>query len=101
MSVIQHASHKRFMRCMVLRHSRSDKAGITSGEAKAMQEETIEIEGMSCNHCVQAVETALRSLAGVEVRRVEVGRATVAYDPTTVNRAQITAAVEDAGFHVV
>jgi Copper chaperone len=56
---------------------------------------------MSCNHCVQAVDTALRSLAGVEVRRVAVGRATVAYDPTTVNRAQITAAVDDAGFHVV
>ncbi|QUW01488.1 heavy-metal-associated domain-containing protein [Chloracidobacterium sp. MS 40/45] len=66
-----------------------------------MHEETIEIEGMSCGHCIQAVETALRSLAGVEVRRVEIGRAVVAYDPATVSRAQIAAAVEDAGFQVV
>ncbi len=85
----------------MLRRSRSDKAGITSGEAKAMHEETIEIEGMSCSHCIQAVETALRSLAGVEVRRVEIGRASVAYDPATVNRAQMAAALEDAGFQVV
>ncbi|QUV83431.1 heavy-metal-associated domain-containing protein [Chloracidobacterium sp. D] len=86
---------------MVLCRRRSDKAGSTSGEVKAMHEETIEIEGMSCSHCIQAVETALRSLAGVEVRRVEIGRAAVAYDPATVNRAQIVAAVEDAGFQVV
>lgn len=66
-----------------------------------MQEETIEIEGMSCGHCVQAVEQALRLLAGVTVQRVEVGRATVAYNPQTVSRAQIAAAIEEAGFEVV
>lgn len=63
-----------------------------------MQEETIRIAGMSCEHCVRAVESALRALAGVEVRAVEVGRAVVAYSPETTNRAQIVAAIEEAGF---
>ncbi len=65
-----------------------------------MQEDIIEIEGMSCEQCVRAVEAALRSLAGVEMRRVEVGRAVVAYAPETASRARIVAAIEEAGFQV-
>ncbi|OYT72053.1 MAG: copper resistance protein CopZ [Chloracidobacterium sp. CP2_5A] len=63
-----------------------------------MREDIIEIEGMSCERCVRAVEAALRSLAGVETRRVEIGRAVVAYSPDTVSRAKVVEAIEEAGF---
>ncbi|MCS7080020.1 MAG: cation transporter [Chloracidobacterium sp.] len=86
---------------MVLRRDVPGKWNGTPEEGKVMREETFEIEGMHCGHCVRAVETALRALVGVEVRRVEIGRASVAYAPETVSRARIVAAIEEAGFQVV
>lgn len=65
-----------------------------------MEHTKIEIGGMSCGHCVQAVSHALRGVAGVEVERVEIGRATVGFDPAVVDRAAITRAVEDEGYTV-
>lgn len=66
-----------------------------------MKEETLLIDGMSCEHCVRALEAALRALAGVDVRAVEVGRAVIAYTPEAISREQIMAAVEEAGFTCV
>lgn len=36
------------------------------------------VGGMSCGHCVRAVEAALGSVEGLEVRGVEIGHADVA-----------------------
>ena len=66
-----------------------------------MKSLTLGIEGMSCGHCLGAVNRSLSSLAGVSVQSVELGRATVSYDPATVDPRQIEAAVEAAGYHVV
>ncbi|SHK84375.1 cation transporter [Rhodothermus profundi] len=63
-------------------------------------QETLQIEGMSCQHCVHAVTNALKQLPGVEVQSVEIGRATVAYDPEQVSRDQIKAAIEAEGYTV-
>lgn len=62
--------------------------------------ETIRIEGMSCNHCVQAVKRALDQADGVEVHEVAIGSACISYDPDNVSRAVIAGAIEDAGFEV-
>ena len=57
----------------------------------------LEIEGMSCGHCVEAVGRALRGVEGLEVRSVRVGGAqVVAGGPGTIARA--IAAIEEAGF---
>lgn len=56
------------------------------------------IEGMSCGHCVKAVEGALRALPGVTSVEVEVGRARVEGD---VELAALVAAIEDEDFEVV
>ena len=64
------------------------------------QTETLNIEGMSCNHCVRAVEQALGGLPGVEVEDVEIGTARVRYDAEAVDRSQLVQAVEDEGFTV-
>jgi copper chaperone len=63
-----------------------------------MERLTIGIEGMSCGHCVRAVTEALREIEGVEVERVEVGSATVGYDPARVAPDAILAAVDDLGY---
>jgi copper chaperone CopZ len=42
-----------------------------------MSKVTLHIEGMSCGHCVNAVNRALHSLSGVTVGSVQVGRADV------------------------
>jgi copper chaperone len=58
----------------------------------------LEIEGMSCDHCVAAVAEALGELPGVSVDQVRVGEARVSYDPDQVSPEQIALAVEDAGY---
>jgi copper chaperone len=61
---------------------------------------TMEIGGMRCGHCVAAVSGVLTGLDGVEVERVSVGSAVVAYDAGAVSPARIAQAVEDEGYAV-
>ena len=65
-----------------------------------MAVKSIEIEGMSCAHCVKAVTMALQDLPGVDVKDVTVGRALIDVDEV-VTTAQIKAAIEEAGFTLV
>lgn len=58
----------------------------------------LEIEGMSCGHCVAAVSGALRELPGVKVDAVGIGSAAVTYEPERVSLDDILLAVEDAGY---
>jgi copper chaperone CopZ len=59
---------------------------------------TLHIEGMSCGHCLNAVNRALGALPGVEVDSVKMGRADVRYDERTTDPRQIEAAVTGAGY---
>ena len=59
---------------------------------------SLQIVGMSCGHCVAAVKEALVALPGVQVERVEVGRATVQFDRDTVKPGEIANAIQDAGY---
>ena len=58
----------------------------------------LEIDGMSCSHCVAAVSEALGELPGVKVEQVRVGAAQLSYQPDQVSPEQIVLAVEDAGY---
>lgn len=60
----------------------------------------LEISGMSCGHCVSAVRGALQELDGVDVKKVEIGSATVEYDPARSSREAIENAIEEAGYQV-
>lgn len=66
-----------------------------------MKNETLTIEGMSCDHCVRAVRRALEQTPGVEVRDVTIGSAEIGYDPATVDPATIADAIEEEGYRVV
>ncbi len=63
-----------------------------------MESVRFEIGGMSCGHCVRAVEQALAGLDGVTVREVAVGGATVEYDPAVTAPERIEGAIEEEGY---
>ena len=56
------------------------------------------IEGMTCEHCVRAVEGRLRKTPGVEVERVTVGTADVRFDPTVTNADDLSEVIADEGY---
>ena len=45
-----------------------------------MQPLTVQIDGMTCGHCVEQVTKVLKGLKNVHVHSVEVGKATVSFD---------------------
>jgi copper chaperone CopZ len=63
-----------------------------------MRHLTLHIEGMSCGHCLNAVNRALAALPGLEIESVRMGRAELRYDERTLDQARIEAAVADAGY---
>jgi len=63
-----------------------------------MDRAVLHIDGMSCGHCLNAVNRALAEMPGVEVDTVRIGRAEVRYDRARVSPTQLEAAVADAGY---
>jgi len=63
-----------------------------------MEHVTIQIDGMSCGHCVAAVGRALSAVPGVDVQQLAIGSATVAYDPGAVSLDRIRAAIRAEGY---
>jgi copper chaperone len=63
---------------------------------------TLNVKGMTCGHCVRAVEGALHELDGVERALVDLngGTVTVDYQEQTVNQDQMKEAIEEAGYEV-
>lgn len=58
---------------------------------------TIQIRGMSCEHCVCAIEQALHALPGVEAADVAMGRACVVFDSGAIHKSQIFEGIRAAG----
>jgi copper ion binding protein len=65
-----------------------------------MTKTTLQIRGMSCGHCVKGVTKALAGLEGVQVEQVQIGSATVQYDPAKVTPDAMREAVADEGYEV-
>ena len=65
------------------------------------QKDRLDIDGMGCEHCVTAVEEALDTVDGVTVEEVEIGSATVAYDPEAASHDDLVRAIEEAGYSVL
>jgi copper chaperone len=68
-----------------------------------MEKQILTVEGMSCGHCKNAVETAVRALAGVSSAHVDLAakQLTVEFDAAAVSLSQIKEAVEEQGYDVV
>jgi copper chaperone CopZ len=65
-----------------------------------MRQATLHIEGMSCGHCLNAVNRALSAVPGVTIDAVRIGRADVSYDDTATTISDLEAAVAEAGYRV-
>ncbi|HEX2217416.1 MAG TPA: cation transporter [Gemmatimonadales bacterium] len=63
-----------------------------------MKQATLHIEGMSCGHCLNAVNRALSALPGVQIDALRIGRADVRYDESTTGPSDLEAAVTEAGY---
>lgn len=62
-----------------------------------MRRITLHITGMSCGHCLHAVNDAL-SKPGVQLESLRMGRAVVSYDEQTTDPAAIESWIADLGY---
>ncbi len=60
----------------------------------------LQIEGMTCSHCVKNVKDSLEKVAGVSGAEVNLDQGTAMVDGEKLDRATLTAAVEGAGYKV-
>ncbi|BFI99388.1 copper chaperone CopZ [Priestia sp. Y58] len=67
-----------------------------------MENVTLSVQGMSCGHCVKAVEGGVGELNGVKSVEVslEDAKVTVAFDPRQVTVEDIKEAIDDQGYDV-
>ena len=65
-----------------------------------MEKVKFSVKGMSCHHCVKAVESALEAVDGVSSVKVKLssGKAIVSYDDTKTSIDALKAAVNAQGY---
>ncbi|CAJ1004405.1 MULTISPECIES: copper chaperone CopZ [Bacillales] len=66
-----------------------------------MQNVTLRVEGMSCNHCVNAIEKALKELGASGKVDLAAKTVEVSYDENALTLEAIKEAIEDQGYDVV
>lgn len=68
-----------------------------------MESKQIKVVGMSCGHCISAVQKALMNLDGVKEAKVDLssGMVDVQYDSAKLDLKAIRTAIEEAGYDVV
>ena len=69
----------------------------------AVETKTFDVKGMSCGHCVNAIESSLKELSGVEKVSVDLSgnKVTVIFNKSVVDLAKVKEAIEEAGYDVV
>lgn len=65
-----------------------------------MRKETLNVEGMSCEHCVRAIEGAVKQLGAAGKVDLAGRTVTVEYDEAIVTQAAIIESIEDQGYDV-
>lgn len=68
-----------------------------------MANQTLNVRGMTCNHCKEAVEKSVGAVAGVNDVNVnlENGEVAVGFDDTKAAVEDIKDAIEDQGYEVL
>lgn len=62
---------------------------------------TLKVEGMSCNHCVTAVEKAVNHAGATGKVNLAAGKVDVQFDEKSVSLDAIKEAIEEQGYDVV
>jgi copper chaperone len=65
-----------------------------------MARTTLKVAGMTCQHCVRSVQSALESQDGVQSANVDLqgGRALVEYDDAVVTPRELAGVVAEEGY---
>lgn len=66
-----------------------------------MRIQDLNIEGMTCGHCVMHVKKELSKLQHVQVDDVQIGKARIQYDETRVSVMDFAQAIERAGYKLI
>lgn len=66
-------------------------------------EQILNVQGMTCNHCKQAVESSVSQLDGVQsvVAVPSEDTVTVSFDESKVTVQDVTTTIEDQGYDVI
>jgi copper chaperone len=69
----------------------------------AKETKDLNVQGMSCQHCVHAVKSSVSALAGVDSVEVSLEKnlVTVGFDPEKASLQSIRTAIEDQGYSVI
>ena len=65
-----------------------------------MKVQELNIQGMTCGHCVMSVRKGLSAVPGLAIESLEIGKAVVRYDETKATIDDIKKAVEETGYSV-
>ncbi|MGJ7920242.1 copper chaperone CopZ [Neobacillus sp. LXY-4] len=67
-----------------------------------MENTTLQVKGMSCGHCVKAIEGSVGELNGVETVKVDLGAGAVSitFNPELVTVEKIKETIDDQGYDV-
>lgn len=67
-----------------------------------MEQITLQVQGMSCGHCVNSVEGSVGKINGVNSVKVNLadGTVDVEFDPNSVGLEKIKSEIEDQGYEV-
>lgn len=68
-----------------------------------MKQLTLTVQGMSCGHCVNAIEGSVGKLNGVENVTVVLreGKVNVSYDEAVIDVSTIKQMIEDQGYNII
>ncbi len=69
----------------------------------AMKRVVFKVEGMSCNHCANAVKTSLQELPHITAIDVNLAQksVTISVDSDTADQKAMKEAIEEAGYEVI
>ncbi|MDP5272499.1 copper ion binding protein [Chengkuizengella axinellae] len=65
-----------------------------------MKNQVLKVEGMSCNHCVNAIESTLKDINVKGTVDLAKGSVEVNYDESKMNLEVIKEAIEEQGYDV-
>ncbi|AOZ92507.1 copper ion binding protein [Paenibacillus crassostreae] len=66
-----------------------------------MKQVTLNVEGMSCNHCLNAVEGAVKSVGATGKVDLSLKKVDIEFDENKVSLDHIKKAIVDQGYDVV
>ncbi|WP_126427117.1 copper ion binding protein [Brevibacillus marinus] len=66
-----------------------------------MKTVTLQVQGMSCQHCVHSIESALKEIGAAGKVDLASNAVEVSFDENRLSLEQIKAAIEEQGYDVV